>query len=49
VRPFSLGFGGGCMHKTLRGSFPFDSPPKSLSKGAQFWGFLLSMLEAFLV
>jgi hypothetical protein len=24
---------------TLRGSFPFDSPPKSLRKGARSWGF----------
>jgi hypothetical protein len=24
---------------TLRGSFAFDSPPKSVSLGAQFWGF----------
>jgi hypothetical protein len=28
------------MHTlTLRGSFPFDSPPKFVSKGTQFWGF----------
>jgi hypothetical protein len=28
------------MHaRTLRGSFPFDSPPKSVRKGARFWGF----------
>jgi hypothetical protein len=24
---------------TLRGSLGCDSPPKSLSKGARFWGF----------
>jgi hypothetical protein len=30
LRPFSLVFGGGCMHY---------SPPKSVSKGDQFWGF----------
>jgi hypothetical protein len=33
-----LGFGGGCMHEPFRGSFPFDSPPKSVSKGARIWG-----------
>jgi hypothetical protein len=27
---------------TLRGSLGFDSPPKSVSKGARFWGFLSS-------
>jgi hypothetical protein len=27
---------------TLRGSLGCDSPPKSVSKGAQFWGFLSS-------
>jgi hypothetical protein len=25
---------------TLRYSFPFDSPPKSVRKGARFWGFV---------
>jgi hypothetical protein len=25
---------------TLRGYFPCDSPPKSVNKGARFWGFL---------
>jgi hypothetical protein len=24
---------------TLRGSLGYDSPPKSVSKGARFWGF----------
>jgi hypothetical protein len=27
---------------TLRGSLGRDSPPKSVRKGAQFWGFLSS-------
>jgi hypothetical protein len=30
---------------TIRGSFPFDSPPKSVSKGARFWGFLRSRVR----
>jgi hypothetical protein len=30
---------------TLRGSFPFDSPPKSVSKGARFWGFPCSRVR----
>jgi hypothetical protein len=33
---------------TLRGSFPFDSPPKSVSKGARFWDFLLSRVRGVL-
>jgi hypothetical protein len=33
---------------TLRGSFPFDSPPKSVSKGARFWGFLGSRVRGVL-
>jgi hypothetical protein len=28
--------------------FPFDSPPKSVSKGAQFWGFLFSRVRGVL-
>jgi hypothetical protein len=31
-----------------RGSFPFDSPPKSASKGVRFWGFLLSRVRGVL-
>jgi hypothetical protein len=30
---------------TLHGSFPFDSPPESVSKGTWFWGFLLSRVR----
>jgi hypothetical protein len=33
---------------TLRGSLGRDSPPKSVSKGAQFWGFRVIGLEVFL-
>jgi hypothetical protein len=33
---------------TLCGSFPFDSPPKSVSKGARFWGFLGSRVRGVL-
>jgi hypothetical protein len=33
---------------TRRGSFPFDSPPKSVSKGAQFWVFGVLGFEEFL-
>jgi hypothetical protein len=33
---------------TLRGSFPFDSPPKSMSKGARFQGFLGSRVRGVL-
>jgi hypothetical protein len=32
----------------LRGSFPFDSPPKSVSKGARFWGFRCSRVRGVL-
>jgi hypothetical protein len=32
----------------LRGSFPFDSPPKSVSKGARFWGFRSSRVRGIL-
>jgi hypothetical protein len=27
------------MLEPFSGSFPFDCPPKSVSKGARFWGF----------
>jgi hypothetical protein len=30
---------------TLCGFFPFDSPPKSVSKGARFWGFRCSRVR----
>jgi hypothetical protein len=33
---------------TLRGSLGCDSPPKSVSKGARFWGFRVLGLEVFL-
>jgi hypothetical protein len=33
---------------TLRGSFPFDSPPKSVSKGSRFWGFRCSRVRGVL-
>jgi hypothetical protein len=33
---------------TLHGSFPFDYPPKSVSKGARFWGFLSSRVRGVL-
>jgi hypothetical protein len=32
-----------------RGSFPFDSPPKSVSKGARLWGFRCSRITGILV
>jgi hypothetical protein len=46
--PFSWGFGGGCMCEPIRGSFPSDSPPKSMSKGARFWGFRCSRVRGAL-
>jgi hypothetical protein len=33
---------------TLRGSLGCDSPPKSVSKGARFWGFPSSMVRGVL-
>jgi hypothetical protein len=33
---------------TLRGSLGCDSPPKSASKGARFWGFPSSRVRGFL-
>jgi hypothetical protein len=33
---------------TLRGSLGCDLPPKSVSKGARFWGFPSSRVEVFL-
>jgi hypothetical protein len=38
----------GMYARTLRGSFPFDSPPKSVSKGARFWGFRCSRVRGVL-
>jgi hypothetical protein len=32
----------------LRGSLPFNSPPKSASKGARFWGFRCSRVGGVL-
>jgi hypothetical protein len=37
---FLFGIWWGMYAWTLRGSFPFDYPPKSMSKGARFWDFL---------
>jgi hypothetical protein len=34
--------------RTLHGSFTFDSPPKSVSKGARFWGFPCSRVRGVL-
>jgi hypothetical protein len=39
LRPFTWGFGGGYMLEPFVVLFPFDSPPKYVSKGARFWGF----------
>jgi hypothetical protein len=33
---------------TLRGSLGYDSPPKSVSKGARFWGFPSSTVRGVL-
>jgi hypothetical protein len=33
---------------TLRGSLGYDSPPKSVSKGARFWGFSSSWVGSAL-
>jgi hypothetical protein len=33
---------------TLRGSLGFDFPPKSVSKGARFWGFPSSRVKGVL-
>jgi hypothetical protein len=42
---FLLGIWWGMYAWTLRGSFPFDSPPKFVSKGAPFWGFRCSRVR----
>jgi hypothetical protein len=46
---FLFGIWWGMYAWTLRGYFPCDSPPKSVSKGAQFWGFPRSWKVVFLV
>jgi hypothetical protein len=45
---FLLGIWWGVYAWTLHGSFPFDSPPKSVSKGARFWGFWSSRVRGVL-
>jgi hypothetical protein len=47
-RPFYLEFGAECMHEPFLDLFPFDSPPKSVSKGARFWGFLFFRIRGIL-
>jgi hypothetical protein len=47
LRPFSLGFGGEYI-MIPSWFFPFDSPPNSMSKGAQFWFFVVLGLVVFL-
>jgi hypothetical protein len=43
-----LGICWGVYAWTIRGSFPFDSPPKSVRKGAQFWVFVVLGFGVFL-
>jgi hypothetical protein len=45
---FLLGIWWGMYAWTLRGSFSFDSPPKSVSEGARFWGFRYSRVRGVL-
>jgi hypothetical protein len=45
---FLFGILWGVYAWALRGSFPFDSPPKSVSKGARFWGFRCSRVRGVL-
>jgi hypothetical protein len=45
---FLFGICWGIYAWTLRASFPFDSPPKSVSKGARFWGFRCSRVRGVL-
>jgi hypothetical protein len=40
-----LGIWWGMYARTLRGSFHFDSSPKSVSRRARFWSFLLSRVR----
>jgi hypothetical protein len=48
LEAFLFGIWWGLYARTLRGSFPFDSPPKSVSKGALFWGFQCSRVRGVL-
>jgi hypothetical protein len=48
TRPLSLGFGGGCMLEPFVVLFPLIPPPKSVSKGARFWDFLLARVRGVL-
>jgi hypothetical protein len=43
-----LGIRWGKFLGTLRGSLGCDSPPKSVSKGARFWGFPSSRVRSVL-
>jgi hypothetical protein len=45
---FLLGIRWGIYPCALRGYFPFDSPPKSVSKGARFWVFVVLRIVVFL-
>jgi hypothetical protein len=45
---FLLGIWWGMYAWTLRGSSPFDSPPKSVRRGARFWGFQCSRVRGVL-
>jgi hypothetical protein len=36
------------MHEPFVVFFPFDSPPKSVSKGSRFWGFRCSSVRGVL-
>jgi hypothetical protein len=45
---FLFGIWWGMYAWTLCGSFRFDSPPKSLSKGSRFWGFRCSRVRGVL-
>jgi hypothetical protein len=45
---FLLGIWWGMYAWTLCGSFPFDSPPEFVSKGAWFWGFWCSRVRGVL-
>jgi hypothetical protein len=47
-KAFLFGIWWGMYARTLRGSFPLDSPPKSVSKGARFWGFRCSRVRGVL-
>jgi hypothetical protein len=45
---YLFGIWWGCMHEPFVVLFPFDSPPKSESKGARFWGFRCSRVRGVL-